>query len=270
MSDESVGQGAPARRVTVERKQGGIAVATLEHPSKLNVLDREGWALLGQVFSALAEDDAVLCVVVRGAGSRAFSAGSDIGAFAEQRDTPEQVRRYAADVERGLTALRECPHPTVAAVEGVCAGGGLAVAASCDVRVCGQSSRFGVPVNRLGLTMSYDEMAPVLAAIGPGAVLELLLTGEFVDAKRAREIGLATRLVPDGHVVEEALRLAGTIAAGAPLVNRWHKRFVRRAMEGSAVSRAEQDEAYESFRTRDYREGRAAFVEKRAPRFTGE
>lgn len=270
MSDDAAGRGAPAPRVTVERRPGGIAVATLDHPAKLNVLDREGWSLLGRVFTALSEDDAVRCVVVRGAGVRAFSAGSDIGAFGEQRDTPEQVRRYAVAVADGLSALRNCPHPTVAAVEGVCAGGGLATAASCDLRVCGESSRFGVPVNRLGLTMSYDEMAPVLAAVGAGAVLELLLTGEFASAKRAREMGLATRIVADGRVVEEALRLAGTIAAGAPLVNRWHKKFVRRALEGGAVSRAEQDETYQAFRTRDYREGRAAFLEKRPPRFTGE
>lgn len=261
---------AQAGSVTVERREGGIVVATLNRPAKLNVLDREGWALLGRVFDDVSADDDARCVVVRGAGERAFSAGSDIGAFAEQRDTPEQVRRYTEVVAHGLGALRSCPHPTVAAVEGVCAGGGLAVAAACDLGVCGQSSRFGIPVNRLGLTMSYDEMAPVLAAAGAGAVLELLLTGEFVDANRAREMGLVARIVPDGHVVEEARRLAGTIAAGAPLVNRWHKKFVRRALEGGAVSRAEQDEAYEAFRTRDYREGRAAFVEKRAPRFAGE
>lgn len=256
-------------RVAVERADR-IATVTLDCPAKLNVLDRAGWERLGRVFEGLSADRSLRAVVVRGAGRRAFSAGSDIASFQAQRDTPEQVRRYGAAVRRGLEGVWACPHPVVAAVEGACAGGGLAVAAACDVRVCGESSRFGVPVNRLGLTMSYDEMAPVLAAVGPGPLLETLLTGDFLDARRAREIGLASKIVPDGTAVEEAMRVARRIAAGAPLVNRWHKKFVRRAVLGRPLSEEERDEAYEAFRTPDYREGRAAFLAKRTPRFTGE
>lgn len=268
-ADRAGGGAAAETRVTVERADG-IATVTLDRPAKMNVLDRDGWDRLGRVFEELSDDRSLRCVVVRGAGRRAFSAGSDIGSFDAQRDTPEQVKRYGAAVRRGLEGVWACPHPVVAAVEGACAGGGLAVAAACDVRVCGESSRFGVPVNRLGLTMSYDEMAPALAAMGPGPLLEVLLTGDFVDARRAREIGLASRIVPDGTAVAEATRIARRIAAGAPLVNRWHKKFVRRAALGRPLSEEEREEAYEAFRTPDYREGRAAFLAKRAPRFTGE
>lgn len=257
-------------RVTVWRLGGGVATVTLNHPAKMNVLDRNGWEQLGVTFEELAGDDSLRCVVLRGAGGRAFSAGSDIGSFEAQRDTPEQVKRYATAVRRGLEGVWQCPHPVVGAVEGVCAGGGLAVAAACDVTVCGRSSRFGVPVARLGLTMSYDEMAPVLVATGPRPLLDILLTGEFVDARRAREIGLVSRIVADGTVVDESMWIAGRIASGAPLVARWHKKFVRRAAAGRPLSEAEKEEAYEAFRTRDYREGRAAFLAKRNPRFTGE
>ena len=256
-------------RVAIGWEDEGIATVTLDHPAKMNVLDRDGWERLGVVFEELAADGSVRCVVVRGAGERAFSAGSDIGSFEAQRETPEQVRRYAAAVRRGLAGVWECPHPVVAAVEGVCAGGGLAVAAACDVTVCGESSRFGVPVNRLGLTMSYDEMAPALAAVGPGPLLEVLLTGDFLNARRARETGLASRVVPDGTALDEAMRVARRVAAGAPLVNRWHKKFVRRAALGRPLSEAEREEAYEAFRTRDYREGRTAFLAKRTPCFEG-
>ena len=258
-----------AARVVTSR-EGGIVTVRLDHPAKLNVLDRAGWERLGEVFEGLAGDDSVRCVVVEGAGGRAFSAGSDIGAFEEQRRTPEQVERYAAAIRRGLGGVYECPHPTVGVVRGICVGGGLIIAACCDVVVCGESSRFGAPVNRLGATMAYEEMGPLLVAAGAGAVLEILLTGDLVGACRAREMGIVNRVVPDDGVGEVGGEIARRIAAGAPLVNRWHKKFVRRLGEGGTLSERERAEAYEAFRTRDYREGVAAFVEKREARFSGE
>ena len=258
-----------AARVVTSR-EGGIVTVTLDHPAKLNVLDRAGWERLGEVFEGLAVDDSVRCVVVEGAGRRAFSAGSDIGAFEAQRRTPEQVDRYAAAIRRGLGGVYDCPHPTVGIVRGICVGGGLIIAACCDVVVCGESSRFGAPVNRLGATMAYEEMGPLLAAVGARAVLEILLTGDLVGARRAREMGIVNRIVPDEGVGEAGAEIARRIAAGAPLVNRWHKKFVRRLTEGRPLSGEERAEAYEAFRTRDYREGTAAFVEKRQPRFSGE
>lgn len=251
-------------------REGAVVTVTLDHPAKLNALDMAGWDALGALFEELARDDTVRCAVIRGAGGRAFSAGSDIGAFRAQRSTPEQVARYAAAVERGLRGVYDCPHPTVAVVEGLCVGGGMIITACCDIAVCGESSRFGAPINRLGLTMAYDEMAPLLAAVGAGAVLEILLSGELVEAGRAREIGLVNRVVPDGEVAGAGARIAGNIAAGAPLVNRWHKRFVRRMSNPRPLTDKERAEAYEAFRTDDYREGTAAFLEKRKPHFSGE
>ena len=251
-------------------REGGIVTVTLNHPAKLNVLDRAGWDALGAFFEEVAGDGSVRCVVMRGAGGRAFSAGSDIGAFPEQRSTPEQVTRYAAAVERGLKGVYDCPHPTVAIVEGLCVGGGMIVTACCDIAVCGESSRFGAPINRLGLTMAYEEMTPLLAACGAGAVLEILLTGELVDARRAREVGLVNRVVPDEEVAAAGGRIVRNIAGGAPLVNRWHKKFVRRLSDPRALTEEERAETYEAFRTRDYHEGTAAFLEKRTPRFSGE
>ena len=258
-----------AARVT-RRRDGAIATVTLNHPDRLNVLDRAGWERLGRLFEAVSDDDSVRCVVLTGAGGRAFSAGSDIGGFASQRSTPEQVVRYAAAVERGIRGVRDCPHPTVAVVEGLCVGGGMILAASCDIAVCGESSRFGAPINRLGVTMAYEEMAPLLEAAGARAVLDLLLTGELVGAARAREAGLVTRVVPDAEVAGAGAAIAKNIVSGAPRVNRWHKKFVRRAADPRPLSPEERAEAYEAFRTRDYREGAEAFLEKRPPRFTGE
>ena len=268
MTDSPEGGGG-SPRLSASR-HGGVVTVTLDHPSKLNVLDMASWEALGVLFEELSADDSVLCVVVEGAGGRAFSAGSDIGAFGAQRNTPEQVTRYAAAVRRGLNGVYDCPHPTVAVVRGPCVGGGLIIAACCDVRVCGESSRFGAPVNRLGATMAYEEMAPLVAAVGTGAVLEVLLTGDLVGADRAREMGLVNRVVPDGELAEAGAEIARTIARGAPRVNRWHKKFLRRMAEPGPLGDEERAEAYEAFGTRDYREGTEAFVEKREPRFSGE
>ena len=247
-----------------------LATVRLDAPERHNVLDRAGWQALGEAFTCLSDRDDVGCVVVRGTGGRAFSAGSDIKAFSAQRDTPEDVRVYSDAIAVALRAIRMCHHPTVAVIEGLCVGGGLEIAACCDLRICGESSRFGAPINRLGLTMSYDELEPLVQLLGASPVLEILLSGELIDAERARTVGLVNRVHADQSVVEQGYGLAARIAAGAPLVNRWHKKFVRRLLERAPLSDNEKSEPHEAFGTKDYREGREAFLEKRDPRFRGE
>ena len=241
----------------------------LDRPRHHNVLDRDGWHAVAEAFKELSADDEVRAVTVRGAGGRAFSAGSDIGAFTAQRETPGDVRLYSRAIASAMEAVSGCRHPTVAVIEGICVGGGLEIAACCDLRICGESSRFGAPVHRLGLTMSYDELRPLLTLLGPATLLEILLTGELIDAEHARAAGLVSRVWPDGSVVEEGRALVDRIVAGAPLVNRWHKKFIRRLLEGGTISAEEGAEVHEAFETSDYREGRSAFLEKRAPRFRG-
>ena len=261
-------KGSRGERV-LTRREGQLLTVTLNHPAKLNVLDSDGWADLRDVFLDAARDESLRCILVEGAGPRAFSAGSDIGAFPEQRNTHPQVLAYGELIHDALLALRDCPHPTVAAIQGLCVGGGLEIAVCCDLRVCGESSRFGAPINRLGLTMAFEELEPLVSLLGPAVTMELLLTGELVDATRAREVGLVTQVCPDGEVLERSRALADRIAAGAPLVNRWHKRFIRRLGDPTPLSEAELLEAYESFQTQDYQEGVQAFEEKRTPRFEG-
>ncbi|HSH75458.1 MAG TPA: enoyl-CoA hydratase-related protein [Longimicrobiales bacterium] len=246
-----------------------IATVRLDQPEKHNVLTVEGWRALADVMDELSACDAIGCVVLLGTGGRAFSAGSDIAAFAAQRDTPEDVRSYSDAIAGALRSISVCSRPTVAVVEGLCVGGGLEIAACCDLRVCGESSRFGAPINRLGLTMSYEELEPLVQLLGASPVLDLLLSGELIGAEQARAYGLVNRVHPDGAVREQGYGLAARIAAGAPLVNRWHKKFIRRLHERRPLTEEERSEAHEAFETLDYREGRAAFLEKREPRFRG-
>ena len=251
---------------------GRVAEVVLDCPEKHNVLDLGGWSALADAFDELSKNVDIGCVIIRGAGDRSFSTGSDISSFADQRDTPEDARRYSEAITQGMNAVRECRNPTLGLIEGLCVGGGMEIAACCDVRICGRSSRFGAPINRLGLTMSHDELEPLIALLGPGPVLEILLTGDLIGAERAREIGLVNRIVEDGEVIPAGRDLANRIAEGAPLVNRWHKRFILRLMERDSepLTKAEQDEALEAFQTDDYREGRSAFLEKRPPKFRGQ
>lgn len=246
-----------------------IATVRLDGPERHNVLDVDGWRSVADVFGSLSERDDIGCVAVRGTGGRAFSAGSDIGAFEAQRSTPHDVRAYSDAIAAAMHAIRSCRHPTVAIVEGLCVGGGLEIAACCDLRVCGESSQFGAPINRLGLTMSHAELEPLLQLLGPGPVLEILLSGELIGAERARMVGLVNHVHADAAVVERGYGLVARIAAGAPLVNRWHKKFVRRLLRRGPLSDVEREEAHAAFETDDYREGRTAFLEKRDPRFRG-
>ena len=139
----------------------------------------------------------------------------------------------------------------------------------CDLRVAGQSSRFGIPVNRLGLTMAYGELMGLLALVGRAVALEILLEGRVFDAEEACRKGLVNRVVPDERVEDEAYATTRRIADGAPLVNRWHKQFIERLAVTAKVTLEEWDEGFACFDTGDYREGVDAFLKKRKPDFKG-
>jgi enoyl-CoA hydratase len=254
--------------VLVER-DGDIATVVLNRPAKLNALTRPMWRMLGDAFESLSADDSVRCVVVRGAGERAFSPGNDISEFETQRSDKAQAIDYGRDMHRTAQAIADCRHPVVARIHGICVGGGLEIAALADLRICGASSRFGAPIKNLGLVMAYAEMAPLVKLVGESAALEILLEGRIFDAAEARDKGLVTRVVPDDRVGAEVDETARRIADGAPLVARWHKRFARRLGDPRPLSDAELDECFDCFDTEDFRIGYAAFLAKRAPRFEG-
>ena len=254
--------------VLVER-DGAIATVTLNRPEKLNALTRSMWQDLGAAISRLSDDDALRCIVVRGAGEKAFSPGNDIGEFATERSNKQQARAYGRVMHATAHALATCRHPLVAQIHGICVGGGLEIDALCDLRICGVSSRFGAPIKNLGLVMAYPEMAPLVRLVGPARALEILLEGRVFDAAEAKEKGLVTRVVADAEVAHEARATAGRIAEGAPLVARWHKKFARRLAEARPLTEAEYDECFDCFDTEDFRIGYAAFLAKLKPEFVG-
>jgi enoyl-CoA hydratase len=254
--------------IRVERA-GTIAIVVLDRPEKLNALTREMWQRLGETIAALSADDELRCVIVRGAGEQAFSPGNDIGEFATARANKAQAIEYGRIMHRTAEAFAACRHPLIAQIHGICVGGGLEIAALCDLRICGESSRFGAPIKNLGLVMAYPEMAPIVRLVGMSIALEILLEGRIFGAQEAKEKRLVTRVVPDAAVAAEARASAERIAAGAPLVARWHKKFARRLADPRPLADAELDECFDCFETEDFREGYSAFLAKRKPDFRG-
>lgn len=250
-------------------RDNSVATVTLNNPEKLNALHKEMWRALGTTMGELAEDDSLRCIVLRGAGEKAFAAGADISEFATQRADSKQAKAYGTLIHETMQAVARCRHPTVAMIHGACIGGGLEIAAMCDMRICGESSRFGVPINRLGLTMAYGELAGLLELAGRAVTLEILLEGRVFGAEEAFRKGLVNRVVPDSDVEKEACALARRVADGAPLVARWHKQFVERLSVRNDIPPEEWDEGFACFDTADYRTGVEAFLKKTKPEFRG-
>lgn len=259
---------APEETVLLQR-DGAIATVVLNRPHKLNAMTKPMWGRLGDVLRELQADDSLRCVVLRGAGEKSFSPGNDISEFETERSNPEQAKDYGRLMHGTLTALREMRHPTVAQIHGICVGGGMEIAGLCDLRICGESSRFGAPIAKLGLVMAYPEIQALRDLVGRQTALEILLEARVFDATEAKAKGVVTRVVPDERVAAEVAETATRIAAGAPLVARWHKAFLKRLEDPAPLSEAEFDEGFACYGTKDFEIGYKAFLAKTDPDFEG-
>ena len=248
---------------------GHIATVVLNRPEKLNALTKSMWQHLGEVFDGLSADDTIRCIVIRGAGTKSFAPGNDISEFETERSNAEQARAYGRIMHRTIDAIASCRHPVVAMIHGICVGGGLEIAGLADIRICGESSRFGAPIKNLGLVMAYGEIGALISLAGRAAAMEILLEGRVFGATEAKDKGLVTRVVPDDRVEAEALASARMIADGAPLVARWHKKFIRRLRDSQPLTAAESQECFDCFETEDFQIGYRAFLAKQKPHFHG-
>lgn len=248
--------------------ENGLFTITLNNPDKLNAIDFSMWRDLHQAMERVAQDDSIRCIVLQGAGEN-FAAGGDLEEFQRLRATLEQALAYHDEVDKALTAIRHCPHPTLAVIRGACIGGGLEIAACCDIRIADASARFGAPINKLGFSMYPGEMSGLLKLCGHAAVAEILLEARIINAAEAERKNLVSRVVAPEQLDDEIRGAVKRIMAGAPKVATWHKQWMRRLAHDKPLAHEEKVAAFAFLETDDYREGLAAFLEKRKPQFTG-
>ena len=249
---------------------GAVAHVTLDAPQRLNALDVQMWRDLRAAMTALGARDDIHCIVLRGAGGN-FAAGADISEFPRERFDVASGRRYHLElIAPALQAIREAPPPVVAAIEGVCVGGGLEIASVCDLRLAAAGSRLGAPVGRLGFPLALPELAPMLRLVGVGVAAELLLEGRLFDAAEALAKGLVQRVVAEADFDAALAATVKAIMAGSPMAARLNKRNLRMlAEQGGQYSAAQLDASFAFFASADYTEGMRAFLERRPPRFDG-
>jgi enoyl-CoA hydratase/carnithine racemase len=247
----------------------GIARVVLDNPAKLNAIDRSMWRELRSVFESLQELPAAhapRAVIVSGA-QRQFGCGGDIQEFASFRFDAHQLEHFHEDiVAPALRAVLACDVVLLAQIEGSCIGGALEIAACCDIRVCGRSSRFGAPIARLGFPMAPQELTLLAHALSPAVLREMLLEASLLDAGRALDVGLVHAVHDDEEVAARVLERARGVAALSPQALRINKRTLRQIAAGGPTP--EQRHAHFGYAdSAEHREGVTAFIDKRPPQF---
>lgn len=251
--------------------EGGIARLVVDQPEKMNAMTYAMWSSLPDHVARAEADAAVRAIVVTGAGERAFCAGADISQFGDIRDGDDATRAYDEAYLGGCAALANASKPSIAVIRGVCFGGGVGLAMSCDIRLARADARFRVPAARLGLGYAYDGIAALVGRLGLGATADLLFSARIVDAPEAQRLGVVNVLFGQDSFEEEAAAYLAAIAGNAPLTLRAVKQaLVALAQPEAGRDRSAADAAVAAcFSSSDYKEGQRAFKEKRAPAFTG-
>jgi enoyl-CoA hydratase/carnithine racemase len=255
--------------IRVSRRDQTVAVVSIDRQARRNALDLAAWRDLAAAFRGLAEDCSVRLVILTGTGGH-FCAGADISEFSRVRADSASGATYETTVGATYAAIRALPQPSIAAIEGSCAGGGCAIALCCDFRVMRHGARFGIPAAKLGTIYTIEECRLLWSTVGTANAKRVLFGGDLLDAETAREMRFADALV-DADPVEAATRFAPAMAANAPLAIAGMKTILEELARGDiAAARPDIERLVrEALDSADYREGAAAFMEKRAARFTG-
>ncbi|MBX9461659.1 MAG: enoyl-CoA hydratase/isomerase family protein [Aquamicrobium sp.] len=255
--------------LNMSRAENGVVTVTVERPARKNAMSQAMWRAMTSLFEGLAGDSTIRAVILNGAGSD-FCAGADITEFDTVRGSAEKARQYEAENSATFAAIRHCPVPTIAAIRGICFGGGFGMAAACDLRIASTTALFSVPAARLGLAYPVDAMADIVQALGSQLAKYLTFSAARLDAQAALDAGFLLEIVEPGGLDLRATELAATIAANAPLSVKASKASIRATLTGSAADAAVASKlGDETFESADYAEGRLAFREKRRALFQG-
>jgi len=255
----------------LSRKEGGVGIVTFNNPERHNAVSLEMWEATTRMLKDFAADNEIRVVVLTGAGGKAFVSGADISKFGSERATIEAVRAYNAKTDATYASIAEFPKPTIAMINGYCIGGGLGLATCCDLRIASDTSRFAVPAAKLGLGYGYSGLKRLVDIVGPAFAKEIFYTARQFDAEEARIMGLVNRVVPAAELESHVKSITDMISANAPLTIKAVKYTVGEILKDESkrnVGRS-AEMVEQCFASRDYTEGRTAFMEKRKPVFTG-
>ena len=255
----------------LSRKEGGVGYMIFNNPAKHNAVSLEMWDAASRIMSDFAQDDAIRIVVITGAGGKAFVSGADISRFESERANEEAQARYNEIVARANDSLYNFSKPTIAMIRGYCIGGGLGLAVCCDLRICSDNSTFAIPAAKLGLGYGYPGIKRLSDLVGPSFAKEIFFTARQFNAAEAQTMGLVNRVVPADELETYVKNYAETIGGNAPLTVNAVKFIANQTVadEGKRDLARCADMVKGCFASKDYIEGRRAFMEKRKPAFTG-
>lgn len=255
----------------ITRREGAIGWVIFSNPAKFNALTIDMWSALPQALAEFDRDEAVRVIVLAGDGDRAFVSGADITQFGKNRGSPEAREQYERVVSAAYRAPMQCGKPTIAKIRGICMGGGLGLASSCDLRIAADDAVFRMPAARLGLGYNFAGVRRFVDVLGSANTADIYFSARKFDAAEALRMGFLSRLVPAADLDREVASYCEMIGENAPLTVAAAKRAIVDARKDpEARDLAELQRMIEAcFASDDYREGRAAFAEKRKPRFKG-
>ena len=255
----------------LSRKEGGVGYLIFNNPERHNAVSLEMWQAASGILADFAADKSVRVAVLTGAGGKAFVSGADISKFESERSNKEAIERYNVAVDEANTAVYEFPKPTIAMIRGYCIGGGVGLALCCDMRICSDNSKFGVPAAKLGLGYGFKGIKKLVDLVGPSFAKEIFYTARQFTAAEALVMGLVNRVLPQDELEKYVKDYAETIGGNAPLTVNSVKYIVGEVVKGESERNLQKcaDLVAQCFASKDYIEGRQAFMEKRKPRFTG-
>ena len=249
--------------------QDGIGHITFNRPEARNALTFGMYQGLAEICRDMKIGGTVKALIISGAGGRAFAAGTDMSQF-RSFDTPKDATDYEDLMEEVLQSLEKCPIPTIAAITGACTGGGAAITAACDMRICDKNLKFGFPIARtLGNCLSIRNLNRLTALLGHGRTAEIMLTARLIESDEAASIALVSEVLPDGDAVHARARAVATVMSGhAPLTMRAAKEGLRRLRDNGAAAE-DSDLIIECYMSADFKRGMEAFLAKRKPDWQG-